>query len=303
MQIRRATSGARRLAGGQTRRAPPQRCGIDRRDAQCRHGTVAVCDQGAVAVIELRRRRLTASTRRQELGHFGEYGQSCRRPSGLSQLSALEPLSQSSAMSMPRRAIWFISTPKSWAESSDRASHHPQSRDSVDGAGLGVSVRGGRRPRADRIYANERDERRDSAIAFLRAMLVYFASLGVTVRRILTDNGSAFRSKRFARACQRLGLQARLTRPDRPQTNGKAERFIRSALREWAYGIAYGRSSERTAMLRRWTHHYNWHRPHHGIGGNAPISRLNRSRNNLLTARPFFGECVSSWASPLTRAA
>ena len=61
------------------------------------------------------------------------------------------------------------------------------------------------------------------------------------------------------------------------------ERFIQSALREWAYGVPYGRSSERTAMLKRWTHHYNWHRPHQGIGGHAPISRLNRPRNNLLT--------------------
>ena len=73
------------------------------------------------------------------------------------------------------------------------------------------------------------------------------------------------------------------TRAYRPQTNGKAERFIQSALREWAYGIPYQHSTERSAMLKRWTHLYNWHRPHQGIGGVAPMSRLGRSRNNLLT--------------------
>jgi transposase InsO family protein len=156
-------------------------------------------------------------------------------------------------------------------------------RDSVDGAGwefLFVAVDDHARIAFTQMKP---DERRPSAIAFLRATVAHFAALGITVRRILTDNGSAFRSKRFARACWRLGLKHSFTRPYRPQTNGKAERFIQSALREWAYGIPYGRSSERTAMLNRWTHHYNWHRPHQGIGGVAPISRLKRSRNNLLT--------------------
>lgn len=121
-----------------------------------------------------------------------------------------------------------------------------------------------------------------SAVTFLRSAWTYFASLGVTIRQILTDNGSAFRSRRFAKACGRLGLRHTFTRPYRPQTNGKAERFIQSALREWAYGIPYNHSSERTNMLKRWTHHYNWHRPHQGIGGLAPISRLAQPRNNLL---------------------
>ena len=103
------------------------------------------------------------------------------------------------------------------------------------------------------------------------------------MRRVLTDNGSAFRSKAFATACRTLRIKHSFTRPYRPQTNGKAERFIQSALREWAYGIPYRRSTERTAMLKRWIHHYNWHRPHQGIGGLAPMSRLNTDRNNLLT--------------------
>ena len=91
-----------------------------------------------------------------------------------------------------------------------------------------------------------------------------------------------FRSRRFAATCRKFGLRHVFTRPYRPQTNGKAERFIQSALREWAYGIPYRHSAERTAMLNRWMHHYNWHRPHHGIGKVAPVSRLAQSRNNLL---------------------
>ena len=127
------------------------------------------------------------------------------------------------------------------------------------------------------------NERKDCAVAFLKALLARFTQFGVKVRRILTDNGSAFRSKRFAAACRHFRIKHSFTRAYRPQTNGKAERFIQSALREWAYGIAYHHSSERTAMLSRWTHHYNWHRPHHGIGGLAPVSRLHQTRNNLLT--------------------
>ena len=156
-------------------------------------------------------------------------------------------------------------------------------RDSVDGVGweyLFVAIDDHARIGFTQMKLNER---RGCAIAFLRASVAYFANLGVAIKRVLTDNGSAFRSKRFAAACRLLGLQHSFTRPYRPQTNGKAERFIQSALREWAYGIPYQRSAERTVMLQRWTHHYNWHRPHQGIGGIAPMSRLNQIRNNLLT--------------------
>ena len=113
--------------------------------------------------------------------------------------------------------------------------------------------------------------------------IAYFRSLDVRVQRVLTDNGSAFRSKLFREACVALKLKHTFTAAYRPQTNGKAERFIQSALREWAYGIPYNHSSERQDMLERWIHHYNWHRPQHGIKRMAPISRLANSRNNRLT--------------------
>ena len=105
------------------------------------------------------------------------------------------------------------------------------------------------------------DERRGSAIAFLRAAVAYYASLGVTVRRILTDNGSAFRSKRFKRACDLLGLKHSFTRPYRPQTNGKAERSIRTLLARRAYRATYRSRGERTAALGGWLSHDHHHRP------------------------------------------
>jgi len=127
------------------------------------------------------------------------------------------------------------------------------------------------------------DERAPSAVAFLEAAVAYYASLGVTVRRLLTDNGSAFRSRAFRAACQRLGIRQKFTRAYRPQTNGKAERFIQSALREWAYGFPYHHCEERTAMLDRWLHYDNDHRPHAGIGGLPPIARIKHaSANNVL---------------------
>jgi transposase InsO family protein len=156
-------------------------------------------------------------------------------------------------------------------------------RDTVGGAGwefLFVAIDDHARLGFTDLYP---DERQASAVQFLENTVAYFRSLGVSVRRVLTDNGSAFRSRRLARACRRLGIRHRFTGPYRPQTNGKAERFIQSALREWAYGIPYHHSTEREAMLERWTHHYNWHRPHQGIKGLAPINRLTQSRNNLLT--------------------
>jgi len=101
------------------------------------------------------------------------------------------------------------------------------------------------------------DERKENAVSFVHAANPYFAKLDITIERVITDNGSAFRSRAY-----------------RPQTNGKAERFIQPALREWAYGHACANSDQRRAALPLWNHFYNWHRPHHGIGCQTPSSRL-----------------------------
>jgi transposase InsO family protein len=127
------------------------------------------------------------------------------------------------------------------------------------------------------------DETKHSATAFLLAAVAYFASLGVTVSRVMTDNGACYLSADFRQACARLGLKHIRTRPYTPRTNGKAERFIQTALREWAYARAYASSDQRAAELPAWLHRYNWHRPHGGINSATPISRLGLNRDNLLT--------------------
>ena len=127
-----------------------------------------------------------------------------------------------------------------------------------------------------------KDQRKESAVVFLKAAVAYYASLGVKIERVMTDNGSCYRSRTFARACKRLGLKHIFTKPYTPKTNGKAERFIQTSLREWAYARAYNTSIERTAELPRWLHRYNWHRPHSSIGAMPPISRLCLAANNLL---------------------
>ena len=122
------------------------------------------------------------------------------------------------------------------------------------------------------------DERATTAIAFLRRAVAFYHRHGVTVERVMTDNGSAYRSAVHAIACRALGIRHVRTRAYRPQTNGKAERLIRTMLAGWAYGAIYGTSRERTAALDGWLYHYNHHRRHRSIGRLPPITRL----NNLL---------------------
>jgi transposase InsO family protein len=122
------------------------------------------------------------------------------------------------------------------------------------------------------------DEKASTAVAFLGRALAFYERHGITVERVMTDNGSAYRSAIHALACRALGLRHLRTRAYRPQTNGKAERFIRTMLAGWAYGAIYGTSRERTAALDGWLHHYNHHRRHRSIGRQPPITRL----NNLL---------------------
>jgi len=126
------------------------------------------------------------------------------------------------------------------------------------------------------------DETIESAVSFLKAAVAYYERLGVQISAVMTDNGSAFISRAFAAAMRALGLRHLRTRPYTPKTNGKAERFIQSALREWAYGFVYRNSEQRSMMLGDWVHHYNWHRPHSSLGAKPPISRIALDPNNLL---------------------
>jgi len=122
------------------------------------------------------------------------------------------------------------------------------------------------------------DERAMTAVGFLKRALAFFARHGIHAERVITDNGSAYRSTMHAIACRALGLRHLRTRPYRPQTNGKAERFIRTLLGGWAYGPIYGTNTERLRALDGWLWHYNHHRRHSALGHQPPITRV----NNLL---------------------
>jgi len=147
-------------------------------------------------------------------------------------------------------------------------------RDTVEGAGwefahMAVDD-------ASRVAIGEvlPDERGGTAVGFLHRTVRGLRRLGVRVAAVMTDNGACYISKRFAAACRQLGLRHLRTRPYTPRTNGKVERFIKSSLREWAYARLYRHSDERRVALRAWLHHYNWHRRHTSLGGQAPITRI-----------------------------
>jgi transposase InsO family protein len=125
------------------------------------------------------------------------------------------------------------------------------------------------------------DEKATTAIGFLRRAIAHYATYGITVEQLITDNGSAYRSAIHAIACRALGIRHLRTRPYRPQTNGKAERFIRTMLGGWAYGAIYRDSRERTTALAGWLDFYNHRRPHGAISHKPPAARLNEL-NNLL---------------------
>jgi len=155
-------------------------------------------------------------------------------------------------------------------------------RDTVDGAGwefVHVAIDDASRL-ATALIAN--DERGTTASRVLETIVADYARHGVKIERVMTDNGSAYLSHAFRDACQRFGIRHLRTKPYTPRTNGKAERFIQTALREWAYAAAYASSADRGYALGRWLHHYNWHRPHSALHCHPPISRLPADSNNLL---------------------
>jgi transposase InsO family protein len=130
------------------------------------------------------------------------------------------------------------------------------------------------------VLANEKAA---TAAGFLRRAIAHFAAFGIRVQRLMTDNGNAYRSAIHALACKALGIKHVRTRPYRPRTNGKAERFIRTMLGGWAYGAIYRTSDERQAALAGWLDFYNRRRPHRSLGRQAPIERLHAlNRNNVL---------------------
>jgi transposase InsO family protein len=177
---------------------------------------------------------------------------------GLSSLKALDPLqpivryereAPGELLHMDTKKLGRIVRP-SHRVTGDR-------RDSVDGAGWEFAhVAIDDHSRAGFVQMRN-DERKESVVDFLKATVAHYKALGVTIKRLLTDNGSAYRSKLFAKTCQALGIKHTFTKPYRPQTNGKAERFIQTCLREWAYGRIWSNSAERTDWLPAFLAYYN----------------------------------------------
>jgi transposase InsO family protein len=126
------------------------------------------------------------------------------------------------------------------------------------------------------------DERAGTVTELFKSTVEHYRRLGIRVQGVMTDNGNPYVSRDFQRLCRELGIRHLRTKPYTPRTNGKAERFIQTCLREWAYAEAYTSSSERTVALAHWLHHYNWHRPHSALHSMPPITKLGLKGNNLL---------------------
>jgi transposase InsO family protein len=127
------------------------------------------------------------------------------------------------------------------------------------------------------------DEKTKTVVGFLRRAVGFYRAHGISVEGLMTDNGPAYRSAAHALACRAMGIKHIHTRPYRPQTNGKAERFIRTMLREWAYAAVYGSSPERAAALTGWLERYNYRRRHGALGHRPPIQRLRELTGNNVT--------------------
>lgn len=257
--------------------------GLQDRSCRPRRSPRATVRELQLAILALRRQRLVLSQIAVQLGlSRSTVARVCAR-AGLQRLSKLEPV-----VHYPRyeRAhpgeLLHLDVKKLGriTQVGHRITGNP--RDSVEGAGweyVHVAIDDASRVAYSQVLP---DEEAESACAFLRAAVAYYAGLGVHIREILTDNGNCYRSKAFKATITELALRHRFTRPYTPRTNGKAERFIQSALREWAYARAYRLSLHRTYELARWLHGYNWHRPHASLAGQPPVSRLGLNRNNLL---------------------
>ncbi len=235
-------------------------------------------------VIDLRRHRLTGSHIARKVGISPATVSRVLKRAGLSRLKNLEPAEPVRRYERddPGDLIHLdIKKLGRFEKTGHRITGNRRSRSSrsVGWERVHVCVDDASRIAFTDIYP---DEKAISAVAFLKAAVAYYKSLGIIVQRVMTDNGPCYKSHAFTAACRELGLRHLRTRPFTPQTNGKAERFIQTALREWAYARAYDTSDQRAADLPIWTHMYNWHRPHSGIKYQAPISRLNMSRDNLL---------------------
>jgi transposase InsO family protein len=257
--------------------------GLCDRSSRPHHSPTAIARGTAQRVITLRQRRWTMASIAAELRLSRATVSRVLARAGLSRLAALDPapLPRRYERARPGELLHIDSKKLACIQrTGHRVTGDP--RDHVRGAGWEaafVAIDDRSRVGFAEMFA---DERKRSAAAFLDHAARYYRDLGVRVRCIMTDNAKVFRSLSFVAACRRWRLRHIFTKFYTPRTNGKAERFIQTALREWAYGRTYRHSRERTAYLPDWLHRYNWHRPHSALAGRPPISRLSIAGDNLL---------------------
>ena len=257
--------------------------GLEDRSSRPHTSPRAIAVERRTRIEALRRQRRTGRLIAQDLGVSSATVSRVLRRAGLSRWRDLEP--QSPVVRYERATpgeLVHIDTKK--LGRIERPSHRVTGdrRDRVRGIGWEFAHVAIDDHSRTSLVSMAEDERKESAVAFLEQVVAHYRACGVTVQRVMTDNGSAYQSRAFAAACRRLGVRHLRTRPYTPQTNGKAERFIQTALREWAYAATYQTSAQRRSALQDWLHHYNCHRPHSALGGRPPISRLPFGQNNLL---------------------
>jgi transposase InsO family protein len=200
---------------------------------------------------------------------------------GLGKLSRLDPLEPPNRYERARAGELIHIDVKKLVRIERGAGHRVTGRRTKQAEGAGwefvhVCVDDATRLAYVEVLANERAT---TAIGFLRRALAFYAAHGIAIEQLMTDNGNAYRSKAHAIACRALGIRHIRTRPYRPRTNGKAERFIRTMLGGWAYGAIYRDSAQRTAALSGWLDFYNWRRPHGSLAHKPPGARLGELNN------------------------
>lgn len=239
-------------------------------------------DQARSKIVELRLQRWTYRRIAQHSGVSPSTVGRVLRAFGLNRLSALEPARPVNRYEYDQAGgLLHLDTKK--LGRFQRPGHRVTgSRRLSGGSGweyVHVAIDDHSRVAFSTIHA---DETGLSACKALVAALRYYRGFGIEIRRVLTDNGACYKSRRFRKLCRRLGIRHLRTKPYTPRTNGKAERFIQTALREWAYAQSYDTSAHRAAEMPFWLHQYNWHRPHAALDYKPPISRLNIPLNNLV---------------------
>jgi len=250
--------------------------GLLDRSSRPHHSPDSLAPERAELILQLRRCRKTGPQIARELGMARSTVARVLRRAGLARLRDIDPPEPARRYERERPGEMLHMDVKKLARIAGRIGHriHGNRATRCRGAGwefVHVCV-----DDASRLAYVEvlDDERAITAIGFLKRALAWYRRLAIRVERVMTDNGSAYVSKLFRAACQRLGLRHLRTQPYRPRTNGKAERFIGTLVREWAYARPYRSSRIRTRALKVWLRYYNHQRPHGSLDGNPPISRI-----------------------------